>query len=221
MHTEKEFHHLLRKKWREAEINKESIDESIRLFDNILLETSPIYNHDKNPFIVWEDWSFIYDYVEYWDRKWNSIIYYASDIGKIMVWYKANVLFYNKNIRFDRYNLYDIVTSKEFIYDMWVVHANRTNQKRSFTCFSWVYLLYSKWEVVYVWQSNNIFNRISWHRDKEYDKIEFIPVHIRDGSCNRLKIEYDLIKKHKPKYNSMHNKVSIQSALDSWEYIED
>jgi hypothetical protein len=98
-------------------------------------------------------------------------------------------------------DLYKYFSQTSIVFNMWKRHANSTNQDRMFSCFRWVYLLCKEWEVVYVWQSKNIFNRIWWHRNKEYDEIKFIPIPMWNLSwCESFHI-----KKHKPKYNIMHN----------------
>lgn len=146
-------------------------------------------------FIIYEDWSIVWWEIIFWKCKWQSCVFWVCDNDKF-------TKIFDELCWLDGKNLYNDLTSSDAIFKMWINYANRTSQQRKFKHFKWVYILYNKWEVVYVWQSSNIFNRMSWHRNKEYDEIEFIPVY---KSQDILWIEYSLIKKYNPKYNIMHN----------------
>lgn len=61
-----------------------------------------------------------------------------------------------------------------------------------------IYYLFNKWELVYIWQSDNILRRINQHTNKEFDEFAFMK--IEDG-VDLLKIEAEEINKYLPKYN--------------------
>lgn len=147
-------------------------------------------------FILYEDSSFIFKDIRFWECKWNSVLF-------IWLEYLSNAIarYCTSHNYLEHIDLYKYITSNNSIFNMWIRYANSTNQERMFSCFRWIYLLYKEWEIVYIWQSKNIFNRIWWHRDKDYDEIKFIPIQRKNLSSH----EAFLIRKHKPKYNVMHN----------------
>ena len=63
----------------------------------------------------------------------------------------------------------------------------------------WIYYLFSKWELVYIWQSENIYTRIFNHlNDKEFDEFSYVEI---DKNIWLDDIEMSEIIKYKPKYN--------------------
>lgn len=62
-----------------------------------------------------------------------------------------------------------------------------------------IYYLYNKWELVYIWQSENIYTRIYNHiNDKEFDSFSYLEI---DKNISLDNIEMSEIIKYKPKYN--------------------
>lgn len=77
----------------------------------------------------------------------------------------------------------------------------------------WIYYLYNKWKLVYIWQSENIYQRIFNHIyewEKEFDKFRFIDIPLSDDLDN---IEISEIKKYKPLYNKNIYNISRKNRL--------
>lgn len=72
-------------------------------------------------------------------------------------------------------------------------------KRHSFRKIRWIYYLFDKWELVYIWQSDSIIPRINVHtRDKKFDSYSYIEIVDWIWMDD---IEMSEIIKYKPKYN--------------------
>lgn len=172
--------------------------ETLKRFEERLkLDIEYILPSIKDVCIIYEDW-IRYRWVYFWYCKGRSISFIANEE---LTWKLYDEAYWNPVEYLNLYKeLYNHFTNHEVIYRMWYNHCKEWDTEKRIENMSWVYILYDKEEVVYVGQSNNIFLRMNWHRDKEYDSIRFFPHQTKDG---RMKHERNLISKLKPKYNIM------------------
>jgi hypothetical protein len=103
---------------------------------------------------------------------------------------------------------------KEYVKDKEELSATSTISSRPFTKFGslktsyfnrpCIYMLYKNDKIVYIGQTECLARRIAEHlqTDKEFDS--FVVHSFIDDQYIRLKKEEILIRKHKPKYNSIH-----------------
>lgn len=76
-----------------------------------------------------------------------------------------------------------------------------------------IYYLYNKWELVYIWQSENIYTRIYNHiNDKEFDSFSYVEI---DKNISLDDIEMSEIIKYKPKYNKFIYEENSKNRLKS------
>lgn len=76
-----------------------------------------------------------------------------------------------------------------------------------------IYYLYNKWELVYIWQSENIYARIYNHiNDKEFDSFSYLEI---DKNVSLDDIEMSEIIKYKPKYNKFIYEENSKNRLKS------
>lgn len=174
--------------------NKSTREECLEYLSNALY-TFEDHVHNSSTIVIYEDNSVIIWSYKVWKCKWNSISFQFRKLDFNDVFSAVSWIWLEKTI-------YNDLSSMEFIYWIWLREwlkkwARWWYWSYSVTKLSWVYLLYDDWVVVYVWQSKNIFNRLSWHRDKKYDKVEFIPCDMK----NLLSVERKYINMYNPIYN--------------------
>lgn len=74
-----------------------------------------------------------------------------------------------------------------------------------------IYYLFDKWELVYVWQSTNIYSRVICHLwDKKFDKFSFKEI---EEWIWLDDIEKSEILKYKPKYNKLLYEENTKNRL--------
>lgn len=78
----------------------------------------------------------------------------------------------------------------------------------------WMYVLYYKWEVVYVWYSEDILDAVLWCRWMVFDSYKYV---VAEYDKIRLKMK-DFIKKHEPQYNvnKWNRKSDLEDFIKSW-----
>ena len=75
----------------------------------------------------------------------------------------------------------------------------------------WIYYLFDKWELVYIWQSENIYARIFNHLNyKEFDEFSYVEI---DKNIWLDDIEMSEIVKYKPKYNKIMYEPNSKNRL--------
>lgn len=75
---------------------------------------------------------------------------------------------------------------------------------KNFFNLSGVYFLYQDSQIVYVGESGCILSRIKQHtEDKDFNRFTYMLISCPDMRKVR---ERDMIRKHRPKYNTVHNK---------------